>query len=112
MLLLKIIMQQSKKFSENASFQRVLADALSIQDRFQAEPVYSRMGKGFLKSAGVGELVELKKNGRKNKFPMGQTEAWLGEYPWDFVDGGALEAKRRWRNPMEQKGNVSTGQSC
>ena len=36
-------------------FQRVLADALSIQDRFSAEPVYGRMGKGSLRSAGVDE---------------------------------------------------------
>ena len=77
MLLLKIIMQQSKKFSENATFQRVLADALSIQDRFQAEPVYSRMGKGFLKSAGVGELVELKKR------MFGKTS-----FPWDRLTLG------------------------
>jgi hypothetical protein len=64
-------MQQSKKISENSTFQRVLADALSIQDRFQAEPVYSRMGRGFLKSAGVGELHEIKKKGRKIKVSNG-----------------------------------------
>ena len=57
----------SKKFSENSTFQRILADALSIQDRFQAEPVYSRTGRGFLKSAGVGELQEIKKMSRKNQ---------------------------------------------
>lgn len=61
----------SKKFSENPTFQRVLADALSIQDRFQAEPVYSRTGKGFLKSPGVGELQEIKKKSRKNQVSHG-----------------------------------------
>lgn len=40
--------------------QRVLADALSIQDRFAAEPVYAKTGKGFLKSGGVGELKQIK----------------------------------------------------
>jgi hypothetical protein len=34
----------------------VLADALSIQDRFSAEPVYAKTGKGSLKSAGVEEF--------------------------------------------------------
>lgn len=61
----------NKKFSENATFQRVLADALSIQDRFQAEPIYSRTGRGFLKSAGVGELQEIKKTSRKNQVSHG-----------------------------------------
>ena len=41
-------------------FQRVLKDGLSIQDRFSAEPVYARTGKGRLKPAGVGELSKLK----------------------------------------------------
>ena len=61
----------SKKFSENPTFQRVLADALSIQVRFQAEPVYSPTGKGFLKSAGVEELQEIKKKSRKNQVSHG-----------------------------------------
>ena len=60
-------MNQYKKFCENATFQRVLADALSIQDRFQAEPVYSRTGKGFLKSSGVVELQVIKKKSRKKQ---------------------------------------------
>jgi hypothetical protein len=64
-------MQKSKKFSENSTFQRVFADAFSIQDRFQAEPVYSRMGRGFLKSARVGELQEIKKKSRKIKVSNG-----------------------------------------
>ena len=59
-------MHQTKKNSESPTFQRVLADALSIQDRFPSEPVYSRTGRGFLKSAGVGELQEIKKKSRKN----------------------------------------------
>lgn len=35
-------------------FQRVMQDALAIQDRFAAEPVYAKTGTGYLKSAGVG----------------------------------------------------------
>jgi len=45
---------------ENPVFQRVLADSLSIQDRFSAEPIYAKTGKGFLKSAGVEELKKEK----------------------------------------------------
>ena len=42
-------------------FRRVLADAISIQDRFSPEPVYATTGKGYLKSEGVSELQEIKK---------------------------------------------------
>lgn len=52
------------KLQNNPVFKRVLADALAIQDRFSAEPVYAKTGKGSLKSAGVAELQKLKR-GRK-----------------------------------------------
>jgi len=45
---------------EDPVFQRVLADSLSIQDRFSAEPVFARTGRGFLKSEGVEVLEEIK----------------------------------------------------
>ena len=48
------------KLLNDPAFQRVLADALAIQDRFAAEPVYAKTGKGFLKSAGVEELKQIK----------------------------------------------------
>lgn len=48
------------KLVNDPVFQRVLADALAIQDRFAAEPVYAKTGKGFLKSAGVAELQKIK----------------------------------------------------
>ena len=38
-----------------------MAEALAIQDRFYAEPVYAKTGKGYLKSVGVSEIQELKK---------------------------------------------------
>lgn len=41
-------------------FQRVLKEGLAIQDRFSAEPVYGRTGKGKLKPTGVQELREIK----------------------------------------------------
>jgi len=54
------------KFSRDPVFQRVLRDALSIQDRFQADPVYSRTGQGFLRSAGVGELKKIKEDAKSS----------------------------------------------
>ena len=40
-------------------------DALRIQDRFVAEPVFARTGKGYLKSEGVTTLQRIKANLRK-----------------------------------------------
>lgn len=37
-----------------------MADALAIQDRFSAEPVFARTGKGHLKSVGIEELKSSK----------------------------------------------------
>ncbi len=54
------------KLQNNPVFQRVLADALSIQHRFSAEPVYAKTGKGSLKSAGVTELQKLKRGRKSN----------------------------------------------
>jgi hypothetical protein len=48
------------KLLENPVFRRVMADALAIQHRFAAEPVYAKTGKGYLKSEGVEELQRLK----------------------------------------------------
>lgn len=55
------------KLLENPVFQRVLADSLAIQDRFSAEPVFARTGKGLLKSEGVQPLHELKAGEEKQK---------------------------------------------
>ena len=54
------------KLQNNPVFKRVLADALAIQDRFSAEPVYAKTGKGSLKSAGVAELQKLKRGRKPN----------------------------------------------
>ena len=48
------------KLLRDPVFQRVLRDGLAIQDRFAAEPVYARTGKGHLKPGGVEELREIK----------------------------------------------------
>jgi hypothetical protein len=48
-------------FHNDPLFLEVMAEALAIQDRFAAEPIYAKTGKGYLKSAGVEELQALKK---------------------------------------------------
>lgn len=48
-------------FSNNPLAQAILREGLAIQDRFKAEPVYARTGKGYLKSVGVSEIEEAKK---------------------------------------------------
>ena len=47
-------------FEDNPLFLEVMAEALAIQDRFSAEPIYAKTGKGYLKSVGVEELQALK----------------------------------------------------
>ena len=41
---------------------RIMKDGLRIQDRFAAEPVLARTGKGYLKSEGVATLQRIKRN--------------------------------------------------
>jgi hypothetical protein len=54
-----------KNFENDPLFLEVMAEALAIQDRFSAEPVYAKTGKGSLKSAGVEELQRIKLLNRK-----------------------------------------------
>ena len=51
---------QKIDFSNNPLAQRILKEGLAIQDRFSAEPVYAKTGKGYLKSVGVSEIAEAK----------------------------------------------------
>ena len=44
------------KYANHPLAQAILAEGLAIQDRFAAEPVYAKTGKGSLKSAGVEEF--------------------------------------------------------
>ncbi len=46
-------------------FQRVMKEALAIQDRFSAEPIYAKTGKGYLKSVGVSEIQKAKEESKK-----------------------------------------------
>lgn len=55
----------------------LLAVGLEMQDRFAAEPVYVKTGKGFLKSARVDELKRIKAS-RKAKKSQSRTWNVLG----------------------------------
>lgn len=59
--------KSASKIQDSELFQRVMKDALAIQDRFAAEPVYSKTGKGYLKSAGTKELEEIKAAAKKTQ---------------------------------------------
>jgi hypothetical protein len=48
------------KLLNDPLFRELMAEGLAMQDRFAAEPVYAKTGKGFLKSAGVDEIAKLK----------------------------------------------------
>lgn len=56
----------SAQFENDPLFLEVMAEALAIQNRFSAEPVYAKTGKGYLKSVGVEELQELKRHPKPN----------------------------------------------
>ena len=49
------------KLLNDPLFRELMAEGLKMQDRFAAEPIYAKTGKGFVKSAGVEELQKLKK---------------------------------------------------
>ena len=61
------VSKAKKSFEGDPLFREVMAEALAIQDRFSAEPVYARTGKGYLKSVGVQEIAEVKKSSGKCK---------------------------------------------
>ena len=42
-----------------------MREALRIQDRFVAEPLFSKTGRGYLKSEGVSTLSKIKANLRR-----------------------------------------------
>lgn len=48
------------KILENPLFIELMEEGLAIQDRFSAEPIYARTGKGYLKPTGVVDLEKIK----------------------------------------------------
>jgi hypothetical protein len=51
-------------FEDDPLFLEVMAEALAVQDRFSAEPIYAKTGKGYLKSVGVSEIQEVKERAK------------------------------------------------
>ena len=44
------------------NLQAAMREALRIQDRFVAEPLFAKTGRGYLKSEGVATLQRIKAN--------------------------------------------------
>lgn len=59
--------QLAAKYANHPLAQALLKEGLAIQDRFAAEPEYARTGKGFMRSAGVEELQQIKAANKKTK---------------------------------------------
>ncbi|HNQ73936.1 MAG TPA: hypothetical protein PKN95_10075 [Verrucomicrobiota bacterium] len=49
------------------NLQAAMREALRIQDRFVAEPLFARTGRGYLKSEGVSTLGKIKANLRRKR---------------------------------------------
>jgi hypothetical protein len=47
------------------NFQAAMRDALRIQNRFVAEPLFAKTGRGYLKSEGLATLQKIKSNLRR-----------------------------------------------
>lgn len=58
--------EDHKREEREQLLQELLADAASINHRFVAEPVFSKTGKGYLKSEGVKEIVTVKEDSEKD----------------------------------------------
>ena len=53
-------MADSAKVQRN--LRAAMKEALRIQDRFVAEPVFAKTGRGYLKSEGVSTIQKIKAN--------------------------------------------------
>ena len=49
-----------------------MREALRIQDRFVAEPLFAKTGQGYLKSEGVATLQKIKSNLRRKDSSKGK----------------------------------------
>jgi hypothetical protein len=47
------------------NLQAAMREALRIQDRFVAEPLFAKTGRGYLKSEGVSTIAKIKSNLRR-----------------------------------------------
>ena len=54
------------------NLQAALREALRIQDRFVAEPLFAKTGRGYLKSEGVSTLQKIKSSLKRKKSTKGK----------------------------------------
>ena len=54
------------------NLQAAMRDALRIQDRFVAEPLFAKNGRGYLKSEGVSTLQKIKSSLRRKSASKGK----------------------------------------
>jgi hypothetical protein len=55
--------------AENKFLKEAIKQGLRMQDRFIAEPVLARTGKGYMKSEGVVTLQRIKAGLKRSKSP-------------------------------------------
>lgn len=60
----RVVIQNADK---KALLKRAMKVALEMQDRFAAEPIFSKTGKGYLKSEGVAPLAAIKKEMKRER---------------------------------------------
>jgi hypothetical protein len=60
-----MISQMAATSQAQKNLRKTMKEALRIQDRFVAEPLFSKTGRGLLKSEGVSMLQEIKANLRR-----------------------------------------------
>ena len=60
-------MGDSAKVQQN--LRAAMKEALRIQERFVAEPVFAKTGQGYLKSEGVSTMHKIKANLRRKTAP-------------------------------------------
>jgi hypothetical protein len=58
-----MVMGDSGQIQKN--LRAAMKEALRIQDRFVAEPVFAKTGRGYLKSEGVGTIHKIKSSLRR-----------------------------------------------
>jgi len=57
------------------NLQAAMRETLRIQDRFVAEPLFAKTGRGYLKSEGVSTLQRIKSNLQRRLVPGKESAA-------------------------------------
>jgi len=60
-----MVCSMADSFKVQRNLRAALKEALRIQDRFIAEPVFAKTGRGYLKGEGVSTIQKIKANLRR-----------------------------------------------